>query len=136
MTYSINVSASTISVVLSESIDLSCTAALKEEFERLMSSDVHSVQINAERVEYIDSSGVASLLFVRKLCANFGANLVISAISVPAARVIQLANLDAVLGLPKAIPLSSPNKPSSLASMPVFSDEDAMNIFKNDHSKQ
>jgi anti-sigma B factor antagonist len=130
MTYSINVSGSTISVVLSESIDLSCTTALKEEFERLMSSDVHSVQINAERVEYIDSSGVASLLFVRKLCANFGAILVISTISVPAARVIHLANLDTVLGLPKAIPFPSAYKPAPESSMPAFSDEDALNLFK------
>ena len=134
MTYSISVSGSTISVVISESIDLSCTPALKEEFERLMSSDVHSVQINAERVEYIDSSGVASLLFVRKLCANFGATLVISAISVPAARVIQLANLDSVLGLPKAVPISLDNNYAPQPSMPAFSNEDALAVFRNDHS--
>jgi anti-sigma B factor antagonist len=131
LAFSILVLDTLIKIELSDSIDLSCTSALKEEFERLMSSDVHSVQVNAAKLDYIDSSGVASFLFMRKLCTRFGANLVISAISVPAARVIQLANLDSVLGLPKAVPLPMADKPAFQAPMPAFSDEDALNLFKS-----
>ena len=125
-------------VTLSESIDLSVTNALKEEFEPMMSSDITSVRVNAQGLNYIDSSGVASLLFMRKLCTRFGSSLVFESISASAARVIQLANLDAVLGLPKAVSVATevttPNQASRVVE-PSFSDADALAIFQNDSPK-
>ncbi len=123
-------------VSLSESVDLSVTKALKEEFEPMMSSDITSVRVNAQGLNYIDSSGVASLLFMRKLCARFGASLVFESISAPATRVIQLANLDSVLGLSKAelnVRQVSPAQSHAVRmDEPKFSDAAAMAIFQND----
>ena len=136
MSFSINVSGKVIQLDLFGSVDLSSTAALKEEFEQVMSSDVTSIRVKAQTLDYIDSSGVASLLFVRKLCTRFGASLVFESISASAARVIQLANLDTVLGLPKAAPLaihaSTLQNSTVRIDEPKFSDADAMAIFQND----
>lgn len=139
MSFSVTVSGKVIQLNLTGSVDLSSTVALKEEFEQVMSSDITAVRVNAGGLDYIDSSGVASLLFVRKLCTRFGSNMVVESISDSAARVIQLANLDTVLGLPRATAKSAtqaPNQASYSAVSPTpapqFSDADAMAIFKND----
>jgi len=134
MTFSLKPEGRTLRVLLSESIDLASTAALKEEFESLMSTEIAEVNVNAGNLDYIDSSGVASFLFMRKLCARFGANLVISAISAPAARVIQLANLTDVLGLPRTAHESLQNIKNSLAKEVVFSEEEALSLFKHQTS--
>lgn len=138
MTYSLKLEGRSLVVSLSDSIDLSVTQALKGEFEQVMSSDITSVRVNAGGLDYIDSSGVASLLFMRKLCTRFGSNMVVESISDSAARVIQLANLDTVLGLPKASARAVASAPSQslqsaapLAPAPQFSDADAMAIFQN-----
>jgi anti-anti-sigma factor len=139
MAYSLSVEGKNLCVLLSESVDLSVTNTLKEEFEQVMSSDITVVRIDASALSYIDSSGVASLLFMRKLCTRFNANFSFDVVSQAAARVISLANLDSVLGLPKV----SANTPvaqvqhattsnAQLTAPPEFSDADAMAIFQND----
>lgn len=117
-------------------MDLTQTGMFKSEFEAVMSSDISIVTVCAKGLDYIDSSGVASLLFVRKLCTRFGASLVFESISAPAARVIQLANLDSVLGLPKAASsaaqVATPQNMAATMVEPKFSDADAMAIFQNE----
>jgi anti-anti-sigma factor len=136
MSYQILLQGRTLQVILQDAIDLSVTAALKQEFEQVMSSDVTCVNINAASLAYIDSSGVASLLFMRKLCTRFGAGLVFDSVSDSAARVIQLANLDGVLGLPKATSsVAQTGLQQNMAARmvePKFSDADALAIFQND----
>lgn len=134
--FAIHVSAKFIEVSLSSSLDLASTSAFKNEFEQVMSSDITSVRVNAGGLDYIDSSGVASLLFMRKLCSRFGSSLEFESISDAAARVIQLANLESVFGLPKAVSSlvqssATPNIDARLFE-PKFSDVDAMAIFQND----
>lgn len=128
---------------LVDSVDLSSTAQLKEEFERVMSSDITTVRVSAAGLDYIDSSGVASLLFIRKLCIRFNASMVIESISPAAARVIQLANLDVMLGLPKvAVPVSAPASSLLGAShsaemhQPKFSDADALAVLESNSSSE
>jgi anti-anti-sigma factor len=136
MSYQILLQGRTLQVTVQDAIDLSVTAALKQEFEQVMSSDVTCVNVNAASLTYIDSSGVASLLFMRKLCTRFGASLVFESISAPAARVIQLANLGSVLGLPNVAPsaahAASPQTVAAQLVEPKFSDADAMAIFQSD----
>jgi anti-sigma B factor antagonist len=139
--FSITVTGKSIQLELSGSVDLSSTQALKEEFEQVMSSDITAVRVNAQGLDYIDSSGVASLLFVRKLCTRFGAQMVFESVSDKAARVIQLANLDAVLGLPKSAATvghtaTTQDSHRTRAAEPQFSDADAMAIFKDSPPSQ
>jgi anti-sigma B factor antagonist len=138
MSFDVKLSGRILQVRLQDSIDLSVTAALKENFEQLMSSDVHEVQIDAGALTYIDSSGVASLLFLRKLATRFNAKFVMLAVSDAAARVIQLANLDALLGV-KAPSSSAYVSPTVVAdglknTTPThltFSDADALDLFND-----
>jgi len=138
MAYSLKLDGRVINITLNGSVDLSITTALKEEIEQVMSSDITSVRVNASSLDYIDSSGVASLLFIKKLCSRFSACLIVESISPPAARVIQLANLDSVFDFPKVA--STPNLISaqqgqaSRIEEPNFSDTDALAIFQNDFS--
>jgi anti-sigma B factor antagonist len=133
VTYSISTLDNSIQIELSGSVDLSATPAFKEEFESLMSSDVKMVLINAGRLDYIDSSGVASLLFIRKLCARFNSDLIFNSISTSAARVIQLANLDSVLGINSTAIIDSRPHDQASSGHPEsssFSMDDALSIFK------
>jgi len=129
MTYSINVSGTTLVVDLSGSIDLSCASSLKEELDLLISSDVSVVQVSAGEVDYIDSSGVACLLFIHKICSRFGSSMVFKDISPKAARVIELANLQSYLGTPRIIANASTGVNSAAQPEPKFSDQDALNLF-------
>jgi anti-anti-sigma factor len=134
MAYRFSIINKALQVNLQGNVDLAETATLKTEFEAVMSSEVTSVIVFADNLAYIDSSGVASLLFMRKLAARFGSQFIIESISSSAARVIQLANLDNLLGLKISTPVTSlvDSKKSNPSSPSLkFSDADALAIFKN-----
>ena len=58
-------------VTMEGSVDLSISPSLKTDVEQLISSDTLAVHLLASDVTYIDSSGVASLLFIKKLIKMF-----------------------------------------------------------------
>lgn len=130
-------------VNLQGSVDLSLTNSLKTEFEQLMSSDIQVVRVDAGSLDYIDSSGVAALLFMKKLCTRFNAKFAVTHISEAAFRVVSLAKLDAMLGV-SATSLGASTMPlggtsnafdggqATKAQAPSFSDADALAIFQND----
>jgi hypothetical protein len=103
-----------------------------------MSSEVSSVRLKASNLNYIDSSGVASLLFARKLATRFNAIFIFESVSEGVARVINLASLGSVLGLPPANNITDQFKigANSLsgvdAKAPEFSDSDALAIFQSE----
>lgn len=136
MSFDVKLIGRVLHVSLQDAIDLSVTPTLKEHFAQLMSSDVNEVRIDAGGLTYIDSSGVASLLFLRKLATRFNSNFLMLTISDAAARVIQLANLDAVLGVTTASRVSPASKSVAAAASDgfQFSDADAMNLFQDSSS--
>jgi len=136
MSFDVQLVGRVLQVTLQDAIDLSVTATLKEHFSQLMSSDVNEVRIDAGGLTYIDSSGVASLLLLRKLATRFNSNFVMVAISDAAARVIQLANLDTVLGVSMASRVHAQPGPASGASGLEFSDADALNLFQDNASNK
>ncbi|MEY4317084.1 MAG: hypothetical protein RI902_892 [Pseudomonadota bacterium] len=134
MSFDVQLVGRVLHVVLKDSIDLSVTPTLKEHFAQLMSSDVTEVRIEAGGLTYIDSSGVASLLFLRKLATRFESHFFMLSISDAAARVIQLANLDSVLSVTSAARVSPTAQPSSATNTGdgfEFSDADALNLFQD-----
>ena len=137
MSFDVQLVGRILQVTLQDAIDLSVTATLKEHFSQLMSSDVNEVRIDAGGLTYIDSSGVASLLLLRKLATRFNSNFVMVAISDAAARVIQLANLDAVLGVSTASRVHAQPGPASSGNGGFeFSDADALNLFQDNASNK
>jgi anti-anti-sigma factor len=133
MSFDVKLIGRVLHVSLQDAIDLSVTPTLKEHFSQLMSSDVNEVRVDAGGLTYIDSSGVASLLFLRKLATRFNSNFLMLTISDAAARVIQLANLDTVLGVITASRVSPAGQSAGAAANDgfQFSDADAMNLFQD-----
>ena len=101
MTYSFIRKDKSLHVRLTDSVDLSQTQSLKNEFEELISQEIGAVFINAEDLTYVDSSGVAALLYIRKACMRVNARFNVETISEAGYRVAQLAKLEGLLGLPK-----------------------------------
>jgi anti-anti-sigma factor len=140
MPFEINTSTRNLSVVLSGSYDLSESSSFKQQYEQLMSTEIATVRLIAIDLTYIDSSGVASLLFMRKLASRFNANFIFQSVSDPAARVISLANLGAILGLPKAEFSNEINNKNLIVNSiepnrsPEFSDTEALAILRTDET--
>jgi anti-anti-sigma factor len=109
MSYSFVRKDKSIHLRLSDSVDLSQTQLLKNEFEELMSQDLGAVVVDAEGLTYIDSSGIAALLYLRKSCARYNARFIVEFISEAGYRVAQLAKLEGLLGLPKPYKVQSPS---------------------------
>lgn len=82
-------------------IDLSSTQSIKAEFDGLISGDISKVIIEAKELEYIDSSGVAVLLAIKRRCAQVGSAVSIKEISQAGFRVIELAKLESLLPIEK-----------------------------------
>lgn len=99
MAFQVNARGRSLTVVLSDSVDLSESAAIKEAVEAQMNSDIKDLSVDGSGLTYIDSSGVASLLYMRKLASRYGAAFGFSGMSPACRRVIELAKLQAILGL-------------------------------------
>lgn len=134
--YSLAIDGRIVKIILEGSFDLSNSVSLKNDVEQLISSESHSVYVIGSGITYIDSSGVASLLFIRRLCERFGCKLVFESISSEAMRVIELANLGGILRLnsnsnskPQATNVDKANR---TLIEPKFSDSEALAIFQND----
>ena len=127
MSFSIDQNGLALHVVMYGAVNLSESSQIKDSFEKLMSPEIAEVTLDASQVEYIDSSGVASLLYMNKQCAKLSKTFNIKSISESAARVINLAKLDSILGInsSKVIKLSTVNS-SSIS----FSELDAISIFE------
>ena len=127
MSFSIEHNGQSLHVIMHGAVNLSESSQIKDNFEKLMSPETAEVTLDASQVEYIDSSGVASLLYMNKQCAKIGAIFNIKSISEPAARVINLAKLDSILG----INASKVIKQISVQTSPIsFSELDAISIFE------
>ena len=127
MSFSIEHNGSTLLVSMTGSVDLSESSQIKDNFEKLMSPDILNVTVDAGNVEYIDSSGVASILFINKICSRSGKGFSIKSISEAAAKVIRLAKLDSILGVTEAVIKKSEPVLNKQVS---FSELDAASIFE------
>ena len=96
--------------MLKGSIDLSESQSLKTSFEQLISSELVAVSLDMSEVNYIDSSGVAALLFIKKTTDRLNINLEIGFISNSVFRVLELARLDKLLKIkPESICKNTPS---------------------------
>jgi anti-sigma B factor antagonist len=127
MSFSLAHNGSTLLVSLTGSVDLSESSQIKDNFEKLMSPDISSVTLDAGGVDYIDSSGVASILFINKLCSRSGKGFFIKSISEAGAKVILLAKLESILGLTDSVIRRT--DPISINHV-SFSELDAVSIFE------
>lgn len=103
MPYSFTRNSTVLNIELFGQIDLSITNQIKIEFDGIISKDFTSVLLSAKNLEYIDSSGVASLLMIKRRCDQIDCQFTICEISEVGYRVIELAKLNTLLPIKKVI---------------------------------
>jgi anti-sigma B factor antagonist len=100
MAFDLVVNNDTFVLTLSGNVDLSETSNIKDALANEPKAGFKKLSINAESVDYMDSSAVAVLLFSKRLAEEHQMLFEISSISETAAKVIKLAGLDKVFKLP------------------------------------
>lgn len=106
---------------LSGSIDINSTDSLREQIAAAL-GDATSVSVSANDTDYIDSSGVALLLFVKQQTEAKGAVFEFVSASAAVAKVIELAMLSAVLPISQVADAQSQDQASDEFSMDDFDD--------------
>jgi anti-anti-sigma factor len=82
-----------VEVRLFNSFDLNCSQSFKAHLDKRISTDHSSVIIDAGDCSYIDSSGIAALIYLKKFCDKLNINISFKRLSSNVYRVIELANL-------------------------------------------
>lgn len=85
-------------VALSGEVDLQHSPSVRKHLMDLM-FERRPVVVDMALVDYIDSSGIASLVEAYQMARRNGTRFILAAISAPAMRVLQLARLDKVFAL-------------------------------------
>jgi anti-sigma B factor antagonist len=108
MAFDIKISDDVAKLTLSGDIDLQISGDIKAEIERL--GGVEHLEIDASAVSYIDSSGVAVLIFARQYCAQNNMALALPSVSAAVHRVLQIAKLDAMLPIGQIVSAPEPEE--------------------------
>ena len=88
-------------LMLSGDVDLQTTADLKQEIAKL--NGISHFEVHAGHVSYIDSSGVAVLLYARQHCLQRQVSFAILVVSQPLFRVLELAHLQGILPIGQVV---------------------------------
>lgn len=96
MAYEIKTANHEITLHLSGNVDLSETSDIKEMLIHEPKSGFTEFIVEGQEIEYIDSSGVAVLLFAKKMAEESGLKFKIDSLSDNATKVIELAGLESI----------------------------------------
>jgi anti-anti-sigma factor len=88
-------------LILSGDVDLQTTADLKQDIAAL--NGITHLEVQAGQVSYIDSSGVAVLLYARQLCGQRNVGFAITVVSQALFRVLELAHLHTILPIGQVV---------------------------------
>ena len=102
MPYKLLLSETTLTLSLSGSVDLSETSEIKETIKSEPKAGFNKFVIEAEEVEYMDSSAVAVMIFVKRIAEENQLKFSISSISAEGEKIIKLAGLSSLFVLPKS----------------------------------
>ena len=89
-------------LMMTGSVDINETDLMRTKIAEEATEDI-PVEVNASEVTYIDSSGVALLLYVKKLAENKGVTFKITMASEAVQKVIKLAMLESLLPIDEVI---------------------------------
>jgi anti-sigma B factor antagonist len=105
MSYKITPINDQLYLYLEGAIDLSQTAEIKEAIQNEPKSGFKKFVVDGSKIEYIDSSGVALLIYLKRAIPESGMLLEFESFSENAMKVISLAGLTSILK-PKISPIS------------------------------
>ena len=113
MSYSVSVEEGRLCLTLSGEVDLQITSELKEVLTGLLRSapQPSSVEVYAGEVSYIDSSGIALMLYAKKECSEHHITFRLKEISQVVMRILQLAKLEHLLKAEHVKTAQDPVKP-------------------------
>lgn len=95
MDYSVEQDANAVEVLLDGEVDLQHSPTLRRVLLKAVENDL-PVLVNMEKVAYIDSSGIASLVEALQTARGRGVELTLVSVSEAVTRVLKLARLDKV----------------------------------------
>ena len=113
MAFNILVKDDRITLKLSGNVDLSETNDIKSAIAEEPKAGFKHLVINGEALEYIDSSGVALMLFTKKLAADQNLIFEVEALSENAQKVINLAGLAGILKIKNVPKMDAEASPKS-----------------------
>ncbi len=113
MAFTILVKDDRITLKLSGNVDLSETNDIKLAIAEEPKAGFKHLVINGEALEYIDSSGVALMLFTKKLAAEQNLIFEVEALSENAQKVINLAGLASILKIKNVPKMDAEATPKS-----------------------
>jgi len=113
MAFNILVKDDRITLKLSGNVDLSETNDIKLAIAEEPKAGFKHLVINGEALEYIDSSGVALMLFTKKLAADQNLIFEVEALSENAQKVINLAGLASILKIKNVPKMDAEATPKS-----------------------
>ena len=113
MAFTILVKDDKITLKLSGNVDLSETNDIKLAIAEEPKAGFKHLVINGEALEYIDSSGVALMLFTKKLAADQNLIFEVEALSENAQKVINLAGLASILKIKNVPKMDAEATPKS-----------------------
>ncbi len=113
MAFTILVKDDKITLKLSGNVDLSETNDIKLAIAEEPKAGFKHLVINGEALEYIDSSGVALMLFTKKLAAEQNLIFEVEALSENAQKVINLAGLASILKIKNVPKMDAEATPKS-----------------------
>ena len=90
-------------VDVNEDLDLYNSYKLKELFMKMVEKKVESIIINLENVDYIDSSGIGTLIFISSTAKKMNIKLSIASIRGTVKKAIQLTKLTTYLPLANSL---------------------------------
>jgi len=106
-------------LVMTESVDINETDLIRSKINDQVTDDMPII-INASDVTYIDSSGVALLLYLKKISENKGVSFNIATASEAVQKVIKLAMLENLLPIDS---VTTSEEGSAAVSMASFDDD-------------
>lgn len=131
MAFNILVKDDKITLKLSGNVDLSETNDIKLAIAEEPKAGFKHLVINGEALEYIDSSGVALMLFTKKLAADQNLIFEVEALSENAQKVINLAGLASILKI-KNVPKPDAETPPKSAKVEDLSLDFALDDLFNE----
>jgi anti-sigma B factor antagonist len=87
-------------IILSGEIDFSVTPTVRARLQGLMAEGAPEIVLDMAGLSYIDSSGLAMLIELRKVLAESGRTVTIKAISPQVRKLFNLTQLGEFFGLP------------------------------------
>jgi anti-anti-sigma factor len=84
---------------------LGCTTAdrLRAAITALLNrGGIHTIGLDLRRLDFIDSTGIGTLVVAQRISAQVGVRLRLTAVSAFAARILSALGVDVMLGLPPA----------------------------------